>query len=70
MKNSKNFFAKTVLFIAMLAFVAIPAISYADTFNLTLKVGSRNSEVTALQSFLGIGADGIFGRILQMLIAR
>lgn len=67
MKNkiSNRFFVKTGLFVAMLAFVLAPAFSYADTFSLTLKVGSRGSEVASLQSFLGVGSDGIFGLITK-----
>jgi peptidoglycan hydrolase-like protein with peptidoglycan-binding domain len=49
----------------MLAFVFAPTLSYAETFNLTLKVGSRGSEVASLQSFLGVGADGVFGLITK-----
>jgi peptidoglycan hydrolase-like protein with peptidoglycan-binding domain len=70
MKNSKKFFAKTSLFIAMLAFLVTPLISDAATFNLTLKYGSRNSEVTALQSFLGLTADGIFGSMTRAAVIR
>ncbi len=70
MKNSKKFFAKTGLFVAMLAFVLAPITSYAETFNLTLRVGSRGSEVSSLQSFLGVGSDGIFGLITKGAVMR
>ena len=29
---------------------------------MLLKIGSRGNEVKELQEFLGIGADGIFGK--------
>ncbi|MEK7227828.1 MAG: peptidoglycan-binding protein [Patescibacteria group bacterium] len=70
MKNSNRFLAKASLLLAMLAFVLVPLTSYADTFNLTLRFGSRGSEVRSLQSFLGIGADGIFGRITKAAVIR
>ncbi len=78
MKNSKNFFAKIGLFVAMLAFVLAPTFSYADTFNTTLKLGSRNSEVTALQTLLAQDSTlypqglitGYFGSMTKAAVIR
>lgn len=70
LKFSNRFFAKTGLLVAMLAFVLAPAISYADTFNVTLKQGSKGGEVSSLQTVLGIHADGIFGPMTKAAVIR
>lgn len=47
----KNIFRKLIISVGVLAFLAVPVISYAQ-LSTTLRVGSRSSEVTTLQTFL------------------
>lgn len=71
-------FIKLGLTLALFALMLIPAVSYADTINSTLKIGSRNSEVTSLQSFLATDSSiypqglvtGYFGSLTKAAVIR
>lgn len=60
MKHTNYFLVKAGLIVGALALIIAPTVASA-TITSTLKVGSRGSQVSELQSFLGIGSDGIFG---------
>lgn len=71
MKKIKNtFLVKVGLLIGALALlISIPITASAD-IKSTLKLGSRGSEVASLQTFLGVGVDGVFGPITKAAIIR
>lgn len=51
-KIMKNNILKFSLIVAVVAIIAVPALSYAQTLTRQLEVGSTGSDVQALQSFL------------------
>lgn len=68
-KKSNRFLSSVGLVLGALALVLTPAIASASITS-TLKIGSRNAEVAELQSFLGIGSDGVFGPITKSAVIR
>jgi peptidoglycan hydrolase-like protein with peptidoglycan-binding domain len=69
MKNIQSLTTKVVMAMAVLAIVIAPTIASA-TITSTLKVGSRGAQVSELQSFLGVGSDGVFGLITKGAVMR
>lgn len=70
MKKIQNrFLVKTGLVLGALALVLAPTMASAEITS-TLKVGSRGSQVSELQSFLAIGSDGIFGSQTKAAVVR
>lgn len=69
MKKIQSLTTKVAMAMAVLAIVIAPTIASA-TITSTLKVGSRGTQVSELQSFLGIGSDGIFGSMTKAAVVR
>lgn len=70
MKKIQNrFLIKAGLVLGALALVLAPTMASAE-ISSTLKVGSRGSQVSELQSFLGIGSDGAFGPQTKAAVVR
>ncbi len=71
MKKVKNTFLLRmgILVSALALIISIPLVASAN-ISSTLKLGSRGTEVRSLQSFLGVGSDGIFGPITRAAVIR
>lgn len=69
-KKASSFLSRAGLFTIALLIMLIPSVASAYTFNSLLKFGSRGSEVSELQSFLGVGSDGVFGSITKGAVMR
>lgn len=69
--NKKNIrsLSLTSLAIGAFALVMLPLTAFAE-LTTTMKVGSRSSDVSELQSFLSIGSDGIFGAQTKAAVIR
>ncbi len=77
MKNTNHFLVKAGLIVGALALIIAPAIASADITS-TLKLGSRNADVTALQTYLATDSTiypqglvtGYFGSMTKAAVIR
>ena len=70
MKKIQNrFLVKAGMLLGAVALVLAPTMASAEITS-TLRVGSRGSQVSELQSFLGVGSDGMFGPQTKAAVIR